>query len=356
MTAANQKVVLRSRPGKGENNPPRESNFALKDCPYPEVEDGQILVKTLYLSADPYMRCQMNANTGTDYLHSFELGQVIEGNGVGVVLTSKAEDFNRGDIVESYHWPWQLYATLNVGGLNCLTASKVDRKLVGSHFSLVHGLYGPPGLAALIGIREKGHVDPNANQTFVVSAAAGACGSLAGQVARLEGCANVVGICGTDEKCCFITNDLGFDHGINYKTEDIHARLQETCPNGIDIYFDNVGGDITNAVIKHMNPNSHIILCGTISTYNSDLPYPPPLPDDVQQVVESQNITRDRFLVINYIEKFPKSIKQLSQWYKSGKLKVRETIEGGLANCPKAFISMMNGGNTGKQIVHIAYL
>nr|XP_006820347.1 PREDICTED: prostaglandin reductase 2-like [Saccoglossus kowalevskii] len=257
MTAANQKIILRSRPDcvrlnpdltvnltdnqendhpisshAGENNAPSEDNFALRDCSYPELEDGQILVKTLYLSADPYM---------------------------------------------------------------------VDRRLVGTHYSLMLGLYGPPGLAALIGIREKGHLVPDANQTFVVSAAAGACGSLAGQ-------------------------------------------------------FDNVGGTITDEVIKQMNSNSHIILCGTIATYNTDLPYPPPLSDDIQDIVEDQNITRDRFLVINYISRFPKSIKQLAQWYKQGKLKVRETISGGISSSPKAFISMMTGGNIGKQVVHIAYL
>ncbi|XP_077868028.1 prostaglandin reductase 2-like [Saccoglossus kowalevskii] len=244
MTAANQKIILRSRPVSshaGENNAPSEDNFALRDCSYPELEDGQILVKTLYLSADPYMVClSVNAQT-------------------------------------------------------------VDRRLVGTHYSLMLGLYGPPGLAALIGIREKGHLVPDANQTFVVSAAAGACGSLAGQ-------------------------------------------------------FDNVGGTITDEVIKQMNSNSHIILCGTIATYNTDLPYPPPLSDDIQDIVEDQNITRDRFLVINYISRFPKSIKQLAQWYKQGKLKVRETISGGISSSPKAFISMMTGGNIGKQVVHIAYL
>uniref|UniRef100_A0ACB8G410 Prostaglandin reductase 2 n=2 Tax=Sphaerodactylus townsendi TaxID=933632 RepID=A0ACB8G410_9SAUR len=189
---------------------------------------------------------------------------------------------------------------------------------------------------------------------MVVSGAAGACGSLAGQIGFLEGCSRVVGICGTNEKCSTLVSEMGFDAAINYKEEDVVQRLRVLCPDGVDVYFDNVGGGISYAVIAHMNPNSHIILCGQISQYNNDMLHPPPLPPAIEEIRKARNITSERFILLNYTDKYPASTAQLCQWIKEGKLKVRETVVNGLENIGAAFVSMMSGGNIGKQIVHVS--
>ncbi|XP_077862416.1 LOW QUALITY PROTEIN: prostaglandin reductase 2-like, partial [Saccoglossus kowalevskii] len=175
-------------------------------------------------------------------------------------------------------------------------------------------------------------------------------------IARLEGCSNIVGISGSDEKCQYLTEQLGFNHAINYKTEDVDEKLKESCPNGIDIYFDNVGGEISNTVIKQMNINSHVILCGQISVYNKDIPYPPPIPQEILEYIADKNITRERYTVLNYREKFPQTMMQLMEWLKNGLLKHPETVAEGLEQTGAAFVSMMKGGNLGKQIVHVADL
>ncbi|XP_059808164.1 prostaglandin reductase 2 isoform X4 [Hypanus sabinus] len=230
----------------------------------------------------------------------------------------------------------------------------LDPQLVGGHLSYFLGVAGLSGLTALLGVREKGHVKPGANQTMVVSGAAGACGMLAGQIARLEGCSRVVGICGTDEKCQVLVHKMGFDAAINYKKDDITEKLLEYCPSGVDIYFDNVGGHISDVVISQMNKDSHVILCGQITQYNKDVPYPPPLPSHTEAILKERNITRERFLVINYSDKYATSLVQLTQWLKEGKLKVCETVVKGLENIGAAFESMMKGGNIGKQLVLVS--
>ncbi|XP_059505459.1 prostaglandin reductase 2-like [Stegostoma tigrinum] len=174
------------------------------------------------------------------------------------------------------------------------------------------------------------------------------------QIGRLEGCPRVVGICGTDQKCQVLVSEIGFVAAVNYKKDNVAEKIQEYCPGGVDTYFDNVGGDISNTVISQMKPNSHIILCGQISQYNKDVPYPPPLPPPTDAILKEKNITRERFLVLNYTEKFDVGMVQLSQWLKEGKLKVRETVVKGLENIGAAFQSMMKGGNIGKQIVLVS--
>ncbi|XP_033646422.1 prostaglandin reductase 2-like isoform X1 [Asterias rubens] len=353
-TLENKRVCLASRPGA--DGVPSIENFRVENCEVPILEEGQILVKTLCLSADPYMRCRMNLDTGTDYISPWRLDTTIDGGGVGVVVKSNNPGYRKGDILEGFHWPWQLYSGLDVQGFNCLIVNKVDVGLVRKHWSLMLGLFGLSGITAYLGIKEKGHVVPDGDQTFVVSAAAGSCGSLAGQIARLEGCSNVVGICGSDEKCSYITEELGFNHAINYKTENVVERLRECCPGGINVYFDNVGGTVSDDVIQQMTADSHIILCGQISVYNKDVPYPPPLPVETERTLEEKNITRDRFLVLNYVDKFAKAVEILCGWYRKGQIKIKETVAEGLENAPHAFVSMMSGGNIGKQIVHVSDL
>nr|XP_026649740.1 prostaglandin reductase 2 isoform X1 [Zonotrichia albicollis] len=343
-----QRVVLNSRPGK--NGVPVAENFRLEQSTIADtVQAGQVRVKTLYLSVDPYMRCRMNEDTGSDYLRPWQLSEVADGGGIGVVEESQHHNLAKGDFVTSFTWPWQTAAILDGDSLQ-----KLEPQLVNGRLSYFLGAAGITGLTALLGIREKGHVAAGANQTMVVSGAAGACGSLAGQIGRLEGCSRVVGIAGTDEKCSILVQEMGFDAAINYKKGDVAKRLRELCPGGVDVYFDNVGGDISDTVISQMNQNSHIILCGQISQYNKDVPYPPPLPPDTEKIQKERNITRERFLVLNYMDKQEASVLQLCQWIQEGKLKVRETVVEGIASMGAAFQSMMNGGNIGKQIVSIS--
>ncbi|XP_017516000.2 prostaglandin reductase 2 isoform X3 [Manis javanica] len=273
-----QRVVLNSRPGETGN--PVAENFRVEEVNLPDnINEGQVKARTLYLSVDPYMRCRMNENTGTDYLTPWQLSQVVDGGGIGIIEESKHTNFSKGDFVTSFFWPWQTKVILDGNSLE-----KVDPQLVDGHLSYFLGAVGMPGLTSLFGIQEKGHVAAGSNQTMVVSAAAGACGSLAGQ----------------------------------------------------------------------MNQNSHIILCGQISQYNKDVPYPPPLPPAVEAIRKERNITRERYLVINYKDKFESGILQLSQWFKEGKLKIKETMINGLENIGAAFQSMMTGGNIGKQMVCIS--
>ncbi|XP_029454538.1 prostaglandin reductase 2 isoform X2 [Rhinatrema bivittatum] len=284
-----QRIILHSRPGK--NSEPVAENFQVEEASLPDgISEGQVKVRTLYLSVDPYMRCRMNEETGSDYLLSWKLGEVADGGGIGVVEESKHGNFTIGDTVCSFNWPWQ-----NTAIVEAKILQKLDPQLVDGHLSYFLGAVGMPGLTALFGVKEKGHVTPSAKQTMVVSGAAGACGSLAGQIGRLEGCSRVVGICGSDEKCSILVSELGFDVALNYRNESLAQKLRESCPAGVDVYFDNVGGDVSDTVISQMNQNSHVILCGQISQYNKDVPYPPPLPSPTEAALRDKNITRTTF-------------------------------------------------------------
>lgn len=343
-----QRVVLNSRPGT--NGVPVPENFRVEETTLtPDLKDGEVLVRTLYLSVDPYMRCRMNEDTGVDYAAPWQLCESVDGGGVGVVQSSRCSTYSEGDVVTSFNWPWQTHAVMKGSVLQ-----KVDSRLVDGHLSYFLGAVGLTGLTALLGIREKGHVTKGANQTMVVSGAAGACGSIAGQIGRMDGCVRVVGICGSDEKCKALVDDLGFSAAINYRTEDVSAKLKECCPDGIDVYFDNVGGDISDAVITQMNKDSHVILCGQISQYNKDVPYPPPLSEEIQGTLQKKNITRERFTVLNYMHKADASLYELSQGVRSGHVKVLETVVNGIEKMGDAFCSMMKGGNVGKQIIKIS--
>ncbi|XP_060684663.1 prostaglandin reductase 2 isoform X5 [Hemiscyllium ocellatum] len=256
--ASIQQVVLNSRPGK--NGEPVAENFKVEESYLPQdLQEGQVKVCTKFLSVDPYMRCRMNEDTGADYLLPWQVSSVVTGGGVGLVEDSKHQNFRKCDVVTSFSWPWQ-------------TRAVVD-------------------------------------------------GAVLTKIGRLEGCSRVVGICGSDEKCQILVSEIGFDAAINYKKDNVAEKLREYCPAGVDAYFDNVGGDISNTVINQMNPNSHIILCGQISQYNKDVPYPPPLPPPIDVILKERNIKRERFLVLNYTEKFEVGTMQLSRWLKEGKLK-----------------------------------
>uniref|UniRef100_A0A3B3Z850 Prostaglandin reductase 2 n=1 Tax=Periophthalmus magnuspinnatus TaxID=409849 RepID=A0A3B3Z850_9GOBI len=329
-----QRVVLASRPGK--NGLPVPENFRLEERSLSaELKEGEVLVRSLFLSVDPYMRCRMNEDSGADYLLPWPLHEPADGGGVGVVQSTHCSSVSEGDVVTCFNWPWQTHAVLKGANLQ-----KLDPRLVDGHLSYFLGAVGMPGLTALFGIREKGHVTKG--HTMVVSGAAGACGSIAGQIGRLDGCSTVVGICGSDEKCKALVEKLGFTAAINYRKENVSDQLKQCCPNGVDVYFDNVGGDISDTVISQMNKNGHVILCGQISQYNKDVPYPPPLSEAAQETLSKNNITRERFLVLNYMDKADAAIYELSQLVRAGQVKVI------------AFCSMMRGGNIGKQIIKIS--
>ncbi|TRY56221.1 hypothetical protein DNTS_028543 [Danionella cerebrum] len=289
-----------------------------------DLKEGQVLVRTLYLSVDPYMRCRMNEDTGAEYLLPWKLNECVDGGGIGVVEASKNQAIPVGTIVTTFTWHWQTHDVVD-GSL----LQKLDPDIVDGHLSHFLGAVGMTGLTALLGVREKGHVTPSAHQTMVVSGAAGACGSVAGQ------------------KCQCLVKELGFTAGINYRSTDVTSALKEHCPRGVDVYFDNVGGPISDTVISQMNPGGHVILCGQISQYNKDVPYPPPLSEETQEVLRRNNITRERFVVLNYTEKHEEGLLQLSHW-------VLETVVHGLERMGEAFCSMMTGGNTGKQVVKVS--
>ena len=338
----------------GVNGTPEDDNFQHTECEYPVLSNNdELLIKTLYLSVDPAQRCQMNENTGAEYLQAFQLGEVILGlSGVGVVIQSSIDGFQPGNIVINSlvgGWPWKLYFKTSDAKKKFTIVQSDDPK-----FELTY--YGIPGLTSLIGIEEKGHIRNNNGdgKCFVVSGAAGSCGHLAGQFALINGCSTVVGICGSDTKCKVLTEQLKFTGTINYKTENIVDKLKSLCPNGVDVYFDNVGGDISEVVISNMNGNSHVVLCGQISQYNKDVEYPPPLSETMKSILHKMNITRERFLVLQYAEKFPQARKDLYMLKRDKKIEILDNVYNGLELTGKAFCDTMKGKNIGKQIVHVS--
>jgi NADPH-dependent curcumin reductase CurA len=318
---------------------PKESDFRLVEAPVPTPGPGQFLVQSLYLSVDPYMRGRMNA--AKSYAPPVELGGVMVGGVVGQVVESHHPRFAAGEIVEGY-FGWQQYAVSDGVG-----ARKVDPSL--APISTALGVLGMPGLTAYFGLLEIGKPQPG--ETVVVSGAAGAVGSLVGQIAKIQGC-HVVGIAGTDEKARYVVEELGFDSAFNYKSaRNYRAKLKTLCPQGIDVYFDNVGGAITDAVIPLLNVRARLVICGQISQYN--LERPEMGPRWLWALIVKQ-ARAEGFLVFQFADRFEEGIRQMAQWLKEGKLKYRENIIEGLENAPRAFIGMLKGENIGKQLVKVA--
>ncbi|KAL8565153.1 hypothetical protein ACOMHN_003940 [Nucella lapillus] len=348
----NRTVVLNSRPGA--NGEPCEENFRMEPCEMPTAESlspGQVLVRNLFLSVDPALRCRMNEDSGVHYMSAWQLGKSIDGlGGLGEVQASSDPALTSGDLVAAtFLWPWTSFFVIDSKHVK-----KLPKELFAGQPSLALSLLGGTGLTAYLGMAERGHLTPDGGQTVVISAAAGATGSIAGQVARMLGAKRVVGICGSEAKCQFLTADLGFDSAVSYKSPDLSAQLSRACPGGIHVYFDNVGGDLSERVIEQMVSGGHVILCGQIAVYNKDVPYPPPISSHLQQLIQQKHITRERFLVLDYADKFEEALGVLSQWYMAGKIKVKETVADGLDSAGKAFVSMMQGGNVGKQIVRVS--
>jgi len=302
------------------------------------VSEGEILLESKYISVDPYLRGRMS--DAKSYVPPFNVGEPISSGIVAEVIETKNDKFKKGDFVSGL-LQWKEKQISTGEGLQKIDKSKAP-------LSAYLGIVGMTGLTAFLGLHEIGK--PKKGETLVVSGAAGAVGSVVGQIGKILGL-NVIGIAGTDEKIDMLKSEFGFDHGINYKTtKDMKAAIKEAAPNGVDIYFDNVGGPISDAVLFNINQFARIIICGAISVYNkTELP----MAVAVQPFLVKNSALMQGFIVSNYAEKFPVAMKQLSTWLGEGKLTYKETIVEGFDNTPQAFLDMMNGKNKGKMIVKV---
>ncbi|MGE0515120.1 MAG: NADP-dependent oxidoreductase [Hyphomicrobiaceae bacterium] len=316
---------------------PDAACFRLIEAPTPEPAEGQVFVRTHYLSVDPYFRRMMGGGHG-QYANPLKIGDVMVGRGVGVVVDSRHPDFSPGDGVQS-EFGWREYVVLDGKGLRKLPADLHP-------MSLGLGLIGQSGATALVGLEDIAGI--RSGETVIVSAAAGAVGSAVGQIARFKGC-RAIGIAGGPEKCRHIVADLGFDACIDYKAGPIDAALAEAAPEGIDIYFDNVGGDILDAVLPYLRQNGRIPICGQISQYNSSEPR------GLRNIGALLNkcAMMQGFRIGNHLARRDEALDQLMVWYRDGRLRYRETVAEGLEQAPAAFINMLSGGNIGKQVVRL---
>ncbi|MGJ5630620.1 NADP-dependent oxidoreductase [Nostoc sp. CALU 1950] len=328
----NKQIILKSRP-VGE---PKESDFALVETPTPEPGEGEILSRTIYLSLDPYMRGRISG--GQSYAAPVELGSVIVGGTVSQVIKSNHPQFQVGDFVLNSNG-WQTYA-VSKGE----TLRKLDPTQAPLSYSL--GVLSMPGLTAYAALLDIGQ--PKEGETVVVSAASGAVGAVVGQIAKIKG-ARVVGIVGSDEKRDYIVKELGFDVGINRKTQELDSALKEAAPNGIDVYYDNTAGVILETVLQQINLGARIPLVGLISEYNATST--PPGPNLMPLLIKRALIKG--FLVGDYQHRFNDFLRDVSGWLQSGQLKYREDVVIGLENAPSAFIGLLRGDNFGKLIVKV---
>lgn len=327
-----KQIVLASRP-KGV---PTVDNFRLESVELPKMEDNEVYLKSLYYSVDPYMRGRMN--DAKSYTQPFQIGKPIEGGVVAEVLETTSDKFEIGDIVLG-GLPWRKHTIASENSLQ-----KLDTTNIKASYYL--GVLGMPGLTAYFGLMHIGK--PKAGETVVVSGAAGAVGMVVGQIAKIQGC-RVVGIAGSDEKIKMLKKDFGFDEVINYKTTtDMKKAIAEACPKGVDIYYDNVGGDISDAVISNINFQARIPLCGQIALYNSS---ETPMGPRLQPMLLTKSVLMQGFIIGNFQSQFPEGIEHLAKWIKEGKLKYTETIEHGFDQLPKALLGLFKGENKGKMIV-----
>ncbi len=327
-----KQIVLASRP-KGA---PEASNFRQEEFKLNPLQSGEVHLKGKYFSVDPYMRGRMNDTKS--YIAPFELDKPISGGVVAEVLESKSEDFEAGDLVQS-RLPWQEESIVAGDKLQ-----KIDTEVAPATYYL--SILGLTGLTAYFGLLKIG--EPKKGETIVVSGAAGAVGLAVGQIGKLKGC-RVVGIAGSDAKIDLITSKYGYDAAINYKTtDDMAGTIGKACPDGVDIYFDNVGGEISDAVISKINFHARIPLCGQIALYNSkEQPTGPRL----QPKLLTRSVKMQGFIVSNYKDQFEDGIKELGKWVKSGDLKFEETIVEGFDKLPDTFLGLFSGDNIGKMLV-----
>ncbi|WP_456274981.1 NADP-dependent oxidoreductase [Bacillus sp. AK031] len=328
-------MSLASRP----SGKPDSKDFSIKEVPINEPNENQVLVKTIYLSVDPYMRGRMS--DAKSYVEPFKLNEPLNGGVIAKVVQSKSSQFKKGDFVIGM-LPWQEYAV----------ASEVEIRKIDSEIAPLTsylGILGMTGLTAYFGLLDIGQ--PKEGETVVISGAAGAVGSAAGQIAKIKG-ATVVGIAGSDEKVEYLVSTLGFDKAINYKTcGNIKAALKEACPTGIDVYFENVGGEIGDAALSMLNKHARVPVCGAISAYNNT---EADIGNRVQTNLIKSSALMKGFVVNDYSHRFKEGAAQLGKWLSEGKLTYEETITEGFDNIPEAFLGLFEGNNLGKQLVKVS--
>lgn len=338
MTQVNRQVVLASRP-VGE---PKTKDFKMVEGVARETDAGEVLCRSIYLSLDPYMRGRISA--AKSYAKPVEVGDVMEGGVVGEVLNSKCPGIETGDFVLGAGG-WQEYFTLPGASLRKIDSERTP-------ISTALGVLGMPGVTAYTGLLNIGK--PESGETVVVAAASGAVGSAVGQIAKIKG-ARAVGVAGSTEKCRFVVDELGFDDCINHRDPDFKEQLQKVCPNGIDVYFENVGGPVFKAVLPLLNQFARVPVCGVISHYNDTAL--PDGPDATPLILRSalvKRLTIRGFLVFDFVDQEPEALEQLTQWVSDGRLKYREDFVSGLEVAPEAFIGLLKGKNFGKLIVEVS--
>jgi NADPH-dependent curcumin reductase len=340
MSTMNRRVVLNSRP----DGAPTTENFRIETLPIPEISEGQLLLRTLYLSLDPYMRGRMN--DGPSYAPPIAICEVMGGATVAVVEASQHAEFAKGELVLSYNG-WQNFAVSDGKGLTKLKPEVM-------HPSLSLGVLGMPGFTAYMGLLDIGK--PKVGETIVVSSASGAVGSVVGQIGKLHGC-RVVGIAGGANKCRYVTEELGFDACIDHHSKDLPKKLAAACLHGIDIYFESVGGTLIDAVLPLLNTSARIPLCGLIANYNDNKSTPTLGTDRLapfMQTLLTKRITMQGFIIFDdYGSRFGEFYNQMNTWVKEERIKYREDIVEGLENAPSAFIGLLEGKNFGKLIVKV---
>ena len=335
----NHRIVLNSRPVGA----PTLDNFRLEEAPIAAPATGEVLLRTLFLSLDPYMRGRMS--DGPSYAAPVALGEVMVGSTISRVEASQHPDFKAGDLVLGQSG-WQSLALSNGKAL-----SKLDTAM--TQPSLALGVLGMPGFTAYMGLLDIGQ--PQAGETVVVAAASGAVGSVVGQIAKLKGC-RVVGIAGGAEKCRYVVSELGYDACIDHRSPDLKQQLAAACPKGIDVYFENVGGAVFDAVLPLLNTRARIPVCGLIANYNDTAL--PPGPDRLGLLPRTLLIKRIKmqgFIIFDdYAHHYGEFFGEMSQWLKDGKIKFREDVVDGLENAPQAFIGLLEGKNFGKLVVRLS--
>jgi NADPH-dependent curcumin reductase CurA len=333
----NHQIVLAARP-EGE---PRPEHFRMVETDLLKPGDGQVLLKTLWLSLDPYMRGRMSA--AKSYARPVEVGDIMVGHTVGEVLESRHASLKPGDAVAGY-WGWQEYALADGRHLTKLDAKQAP-------LSAAIGVLGMPGMTAYTGLLTIGQ--PKPGETVVVAAASGPVGSLVGQIAKIKGC-RAVGIAGGADKCRYLTEQLGFDAAIDRRAPDLKEQLKQACPKGIDVYFENVGGEVFDAVFPLLNDFARIPVCGIIAHYNdTELPPGPDKTPRLLRAILSKRLTLRGFIVSDFADQADQFRRDVAKWMAEGKIKYREDVVEGLAAAPEAFIGMLKGKNFGKLLVRV---
>src|ERR1700742_3657640 len=336
MSQQAQRIVLVSRP-HGE---PKPSDYRLEDHPVPTPGEGQVLLRTIWLSLDPYMRGRMS--DGPSYATPVPIGGVMEGGTVAEVIASNNAGFAKGDIVLS-RAGWQTHALSDGKGL-----TGIDPKL--GPVSTAVGVLGMPGMTAYAGLLDIGKPQPG--ETVVVAAASGAVGSAVGQIAKIKG-ARAVGIAGGADKCRYVKEELGFDDCVDHRDPDLAAKLKAACPKGIDVYFENVGGEVFEAVFPLLNNFARIPVCGLIAHYNDTQAAAPKWAPMMMRAILTKRLTFRGFIVSDFAARHGDFLRDMSQWFREGKLKHKEFVTEGLDTAPGAFMGLLKGANFGKQLVRV---